>query len=624
MDNNIPGGYSGKILRVNLSSKVTTVENVDESICRSYIGGAGLIGYYLWNEMKAGADALSPDNKLIFALGPISGLQLPGAGRHCIGAKSPLTGGIAKAEAGGFWAAELKRAGYDAIIVEGKSEKPVYLWINDDTVEIKDASHLWGKETFETQESIRTELDDDRIQLSLIGPGGENLVRYACIMSGLHNVAGRGGTGAVMGSKNLKAIAVRGHKTPAVFNKEYLSEFRKQVNSNMSPFLTEILAKYGTGGPDMLDLEAIGNLPVHNFSKGLFPGLKNIHGGVIKDSFRIGMEGCFACQVRCKKVLKMEKPYVINSAYGGPEYETLAALGSNCGISNLEAICKGNERCNAYSLDTISTGSTIAFAMECFEKGLLTKRDTGGIELRFGNSEAMLELIDMIAKRQGIGQMFAEGTSRLAGKIGGGSEEFAMQVKGLDVGMHEPRLNAGLGLTFMVNPQGGDHCGSVIDLFMLTAPAMTGLSHLGIVDPLPPGDLSPRKIAYSRLVEIKKMVDDCLVVCGYLDYSADKEAELLGAVTGWKTGAMELLRVGERYLTISRLFNLQEGLSAKDDVLPGRFFQAKTEGSLSGKHLDRAQLEHARDYYYLLMGWDKRGVPLAEKIEELGINVKKR
>ena len=372
-------GYNGKILRVNLTNNTIVAEDLDEKVCRQYLGGAGFVAYYLWKELKAGVDALGPDNKLIFALGPASGIVMPGASRNCVGAKSPLTGGIAKAEVGGYWMAELKRAGYDAIIIEGKAAKPVYLWVHDGEAEIKDASHLWGKETNETEAAIRTELGDEKIHVAMIGQAGENLVRYACVMEGCHDAAGRGGTGAVMGSKNLKAIAARGHTLPAVFDAEKVKVVRQQV-THPHP-----ISEFGTGGPEMMQGLAFGDLPTMNFREGGFEGAKLINGAVMKESSkRIGMEGCFACPIRCKKVIKLEAPYKIDPVYGGPEYESIAALGSDCGISDLDAILKGNERCNAYSLDSISTGSTIAFAMECYEKGLITKKDTGGLELKWG------------------------------------------------------------------------------------------------------------------------------------------------------------------------------------------------------------------------------------------------
>ena len=376
-DEIIPGGYNGKILRVNLLNNSIATEEIREPFCRKYLGGAGFVAYFLLKELPRGVDPLGPDNKLVFATGPLTGIKLSGCARHCVGAKSPLTNTIAKAEAGEFWGSELKSAGFDAVIIEGKADKPVYLSINDGQATINDAAHLWGKNTKETQETIRTELNDKHVRVAMIGPGGEKLVRYACIMHGLYDAAGRGGLGAVMGSKNLKAIAVRGHRPPQIAKPEYVKELRDWLIANIGK--VKLFQELGSGAY-MGPYEASGNLPVRNFRDGLFPNVTAIEGKTIKDTIRIGMDGCFGCLVRCKKVVKIDDPYPVDPAYGGPEYETLAALGSNCGIDNLKAICKGNELCNAYSLDTISTGGSIAFAMECFEKGLLTLQDTGGLE----------------------------------------------------------------------------------------------------------------------------------------------------------------------------------------------------------------------------------------------------
>ncbi|MFC1942759.1 aldehyde ferredoxin oxidoreductase family protein [Chloroflexota bacterium] len=614
MANELPGGYNGKILRVNLSNGSITDEALDAMFCRRYIGGAGFITYYLWKELKQGVDALGPDNKLIFALGPVSGLQIAGAARHCVGAKSPLTGGLAKSEVGGFWTAELKRAGYDAIIVEGKAEKPVYLWIHDGEVSIKDAGHLWGKATKETEAAVRDELGDKRVQLALIGPAGENKVLYSCIMHGLYDAAGRGGLGAVMGSKNLKAIAVRGNKLPEIADSGRVKEIRQQMIAN-----PHRMSAYGTGGPEMPVMESVGNLPVRNFRDGLFPEVNKIHAGVIKDTIRVGMEGCFACPVRCKKIVQFDEPYHVDAAYGGPEYETLAALGSDCGIDNLKAICKGNELCNAYALDTISVGSTIAFAMECFEKGYLTTKDTDGIELKFGNDEAMIKVIELIANRQGIGDLLAEGSARMAKKIGKGSEAFAIQVKGLEAGMHDSRVKAMIGLGYMVNPHGADHCCNMHDDFIGSEITIKPYNLLGILEHMPADEVSSRKVGLFKLVQSEKLLNDCLTVCFFLPYNYKTQADVLAAVTGWDTSVAELIRAAERILTVARLFNIREGFTAADDVLPERLLQPKTDGVLAEKTFDRDKYENAKRYYYALMGWDAQGVPLPEKVEDLNI-----
>ncbi|MFH1382255.1 MAG: aldehyde ferredoxin oxidoreductase family protein [Chloroflexota bacterium] len=618
MAEKMPGGYNGKILRVNLTEQKIATEELTPQFCRKYLGGAGFIAYYLWKELKPGTDPLGPDNKLIFAVGPLTGVSLSGSGRNCVGAKSPLTGGIAKSEVGEFWGAEFKRASYDALIIEGKAAKPVYLWLHDGEASIIDASHLWGQNTKEAQAAIRDELGDNRVRVAGIGPAGEKQVRFACIMNGLFDAAGRGGLGAVMGSKNLKAVAVRGHHPPPVVNPDGVKALRDWMLSHMQ--LMRDFTEFGTGAA-MEPMEAIGNLPVRNFRDGLFPPTAQTNAKVLKNTFGVGMDSCFGCAVRCKKAVEIpEGPNVVDRAYGGPEYEALASMGSNCGVSDLTAIVKGNELCNAYSLDAISTGVVVSFAMECFENGLLTTKDTGGLELKFGNGDAMLKLIELIARREGIGDLLAEGTLRASRKIGKNAEQFALQVKGLEPGMHEPRVKHALGLGFMVNPHGADHCCNLHDTAYETEGQYSELRPLGIVEPIPLNDIGPRKVALFRFIQAKRIMFDSLVMCLFLPYRFDQMVNVLAAVTGWDTGIVEQLTVAERMLTLARLFNIREGLSASDDVLPTRFFQPKTDGVLADKPLDPAQMEKAKQYYYQLMGWDKvTGVPTPEKLEELGI-----
>ncbi len=610
-----PGGYAGKILRVNLSANTTSVEELDRKFCRKYIGGAGFIAYYLYKELKPGIDPLGPENKLIFALGPLTGVSLAGNARNCVGAKSPLTGGIIKSEVGGNWGPELKHAGFDGVIVDGKAEKPVYLWIQDGEVSIKDASHLWGKQTKETLNTLREELDDNRIQATMIGPAGENLIRFACIMNGLYDAAGRGGAGAVMGSKNLKAIAVRGHHRPKVASPEGVREQREWLLKNKQ--LWARMAEGGTGGHGAAIEQAAtsGNVSVNNFRDGIFPDAKLIDCPTIK----IGMEGCFACPIRCKKVVECKEPYAVDSAYGGPEYETLGALGTNCGISDIKAISKGSELCNANSLDTISTGMTISFAMECFENGLLTTEDTGGIDLRFGNAEAMVKTIELIAKREGIGNLLAEGTAKAAQKIGKGAEKFSMEVKGVGIPMHEPRLKHVLGVGYMVNPHGADHCLNLHDTkLMVEGRSLEQLRPImGIIEPISLDDYGALKVSLLKVRQFERMLRDSLVLCGFLPYGYTQVADITAAVTGWDTSPVEQFRVAERILTMFRLINIREGLTTEDDKLPERFFQPKS-GALADKPLDHEKMEEAKSYYYSLMGWDsKTGVPLKGKVEEL-------
>jgi aldehyde:ferredoxin oxidoreductase len=618
-----PGGYTGKILRVNLSDGCINVERHDEIFYRRYLGGSGFIAYFLLKEVGPGTDPLGKDNKLIFALGPLTGTTIVGSSRNAVGAQSPLSGGIALSQVGETWGAELKWAGFDAIIVEGKADKPVYLWIKDGKVSIKEAGHLWGKKTGETQLIIRQELGDDKIRVAQIGPGGENLVKFACIMNGCYDAAGRGGLGAVMGSKNLKAIAVRGHQKPRLADPARLKILNKGLIDHLyDNAISVIIHEFGTGGPELEQNEKIGDMPVRNWQEGLFPNIKQIHGVAIRDTIRTGMDGCFACPIRCKKKVEVKEPYNVDPTYGGPEYETLSSLGSNCVIDNLKAIARGNELCNAYSLDTISTGGVIAFAMECFEKGLIGLGETDGIELKFGNAEAMLQCIELIARRKGFGVQLAEGTAWLSKRIGHGSNDFAMQVKGIEAGQHEPRLMPSMGLGFMVNPHGADHCSPPHDNGYTSELGMRRLKSIGYLDELDTYDVGPRKVALFKTGHQKQILIDCLLMCHLttLSTSVADIAAITAAVTGWNTSATEQERAAERVLTMSRLFNTRQGLTAEDDKLPLRFFQPKTNGALSKIALDPAKMEKAKKYYYNLMGWDNNGVPLPEKLMELEID----
>jgi aldehyde:ferredoxin oxidoreductase len=621
-DTSYPGGYAGKILRINLSNNSVSEEEIDNAFCRRYLGGTGFIAYYLYQELPAGIDPLSAENKLIFALGPVTGTPMIGSGRSSVGAKSPLSGGMALSQVGEYWGAELKHAGYDCIIVEGKAERPVYISVINGRATIQDAGHLWGKMTKETQEIIQEELGDNRVRVAMIGPGGENLVKFACIMHGLFDAAGRGGLGAVMGSKNLKAVAVRGRHAPNIADAAKLKELRTRFADTMYDIpILKGWHDYGTGC-DMETLERVGELPVRNWRDGLFPGVKNINANALIDKMGDGMESCYSCPVRCKKKLKSDEEYNIDASYGGPEYETLSALGSNVGVDNVLAVVKGNELCNACSLDTISTGGAIAFAIECFERGLISQKETGGIRLSFGDGDTVLECIHLIANREGFGNVLAEGTAALARKIGQDSEDFAIQVKGIDAGHHEPRLMASVGLGFMINPHGADHCCNVLDSKYLTESGMRSVRSLGFIEPFPEGDISPRKVALFKAEHLKQVMYDCLLLCHLAAAPLNHRtiAEVTGAVTGWDTGEIELLTIAERALTMARLFNVREGLTAEDDKLPRRYYQPKTDGPLSDHGLDSDAMDKARRYYYTLMGWDKEtGIPLPDKVDELSI-----
>jgi aldehyde:ferredoxin oxidoreductase len=612
-------GLANKILRVDLSNSRVWTEEQDELFYRRYLGGAGILAYYLLKEMKPRVDPLSPENILVFAPGPVTGTTMPGGSRLCVGAKSPLSGGIAKCEAGGFFGYELKRAGFDALVVQGKAEHPVYLWVNNGRVEIKDASKLWGQTVLETQDAIEAELGEKRLRTAAIGPAGENLAAISCIMTDVRHAAGRGGLGAVMGAKNLKCVAVKGNIMPQAADPEKYRDMARWMNTNYMTYGSA--ARFHTlgTGADMVGGNAIGNLPVLNWSGGQFDDVAMIDAEALRNSYRIAMTACPACQIRCKKVVELENDaYKVDRRNGGPEYETLAGFGSFMGISDLAAICRANELCGLNSLDTLSTSGTIAFAMECFEKGLLTREDTGGIDLSFGNADAMLEVIELIAHRRGIGDVLADGSRAAARRIGRGAEEFAMQVKGVEFGMHDPRLKQGLGLLYSIAAHGADHMTGMHDtLFTQEGRGMETVRALDSLEPLAANDLSTAKVDRVKNQHLSRNFADSLVTCLFAPWTLRQQVDMVRALTGWDYTDFEALRQGERVATMARVFNLREGLTAADDQLPKRFFSPTPQKNTA---IDPEAMSRAKRTFYTLMGWDPvSGVPTREKLEELGI-----
>ena len=611
-------GYTGNILRVDLTNEKTSIENPEDIFFRRYIGGEAFVAYYLLKELKSGIDPLGIDNKLIFATGPLTGYAIPGTGRNSVGAKSPLTGGFGEAEVGGHWGAELKHAGFDGIIIEGKAKNPVYIWIHDEEAEIKDASHLWGKITGEAEAIIKEELGDKFIRVAQIGPGGENLVRYACIINDLRNAAGRSGMGAVMGSKNLKAIAVRGHKKLDISDKEKIRakirEFNDVAYKPVSGYF-----KYGTGYGIMEQFASSGNLPTRNFRDGDFEYAKDLDPGIMKEEIGLKMEACYACSIRCKKIVDIGEPWNVDPIYGGPEYESIGAFGSNCGINNLKAVCKANELCNKYSIDAISTGVSIGFAMECYENGILTDNDTNGIKLNFGNEKAIVQMVELIAKREGLGDILAEGVKRAAEKIKNGSEKFAMHVKGQEIPMHEPRLKQGLGVGYAVSPTGAEHMANMHDTSIASERSITVHTAIGILEPLEIDDIGIKKIRALVYYTNWRNLLNALLICYFVPWDYVDIPEIVRAVTGWYTSSWELMKVGERITSMARVFNIREGFKTEDDWLPERFFQPHTSGALSQTSIKSDDFKSAIINYYRMMGWNEDGIPTKSKLEELDI-----
>ncbi|HWI81980.1 aldehyde ferredoxin oxidoreductase family protein [Ramlibacter sp.] len=615
-------GLANKVLRVDLSDGRIWTEQPDERFYRRYLGGAGFVGYYLLKEVPAGTDPLAPENRLVFAAGPITGTPMPGGSRLCVGAKSPLSGGIAKCEAGGHFGYELKRAGFDALVVQGRAARPVYLWIQDGEAQLKDAGALWGRTVLETHEAVEGELGERRVRTAAIGPAGERLAAISCVMTDVRNAAGRGGLGAVMGSKNLKCVAVKGSTIPQAADRERYRELARWMNNNYQT-LGNAAAFHALGtGAGMVGGHAIGNLPVRNWSDGSFDGVEQITADAVRDSCRVAMDGCPGCQIRCKKVVELENErFRVDRRNGGPEYETLASFGSFMGIADLAAICRANELCSLYSLDTISTGGTIAFAMECFERGILTAADTGGIELRFGNAEAMLRTIELIARREGLGDLLADGSRAAARRLGRGAQALAMQVKGVEFGMHEPRLKQGLGLVYAIAANGADHMAGAHDTsFMHEGRAMEAVRSLDSPAPLPASDLGAEKVDRVRNQHLWRNFSDSMVMCHFVPWTLRQQVDLLRAQTGWDYTDFEAVRQGERVATMARVFNLREGLTAADDCLPARFHAPTPRGALQHTAIDPAAFAQAKRHFYSLMGWDPvTGVPEPVRLEALGL-----
>jgi len=621
------GSYHRKILRVNLTNRKISVDEPNDAYYRRNMGGWNIIAETLLKEVPAGTDPLGPGNKLVFAPGVLTGLPVSGASRNAVGARSPLTGAFGATEVGGFWGAELKRAGYDAIIVEGAADTPVYLWIEDGQAELRDACHLWGKTTKETQATIRDELGDSRIRCAMIGPGGESMVRYACVMNGCYDAAGRTGMGAVMGSKKLKAVAVRGTKNLEAVDQDRIRELARYMGQGVQAGeKAQGLHRWGTGG-DITGMIETGNLPTRNFRDGDFAeGAEKLSSEVYMERYGRGMEGCYACAVRCKKVFAADEKYSVDPDYGGPEYETAASLGSCCGIDDIVAVAKANELCNAYSLDTIGTGVAIAFAMECFERGLLTTQDTDGLDLRFGNADVLVPIVEKIAKRTpGIGELLGERLDVVAERIGGDSRAFAMEVKGQAYPMHEPRFKRALAIGYAVSPTGADHCHSLHDSGLTTAqenglrPPET-LTSLGIIEPVPLESLGPEKVRAAMYHTLDQAMINCLSLCLFVPWTVEEKVDLVRAATGWDVTSYELMKVGERAYTLARVFNVREGFGPEHDYLAERSYGPTRNGALSEGGIDRELLREAVRTFYSMMGWDtETGRPTEAKLYELGV-----
>ena len=634
----MPYGYHGKILHVNLTSGDIEVEQPSDDFYRFYMGGSAMGMHYVLKNTPANVDPLSPENILVLALGVITGAPISGQSRMTAVAKSPLTDTIGDSQSGGFWPAELKFAGFDAIVLYGRAPTPVYLWVHDGQAELRDAGHLWGRLTGDVEAAIQQELDDKKIEVLQIGPAGENRVRFAAMISMSNRANGRTGMGAVMGSKNLKAVAVRGKQRPSIADSVKLKELAKWGAANFADSEVYGLGKYGTAEV-LLSQQKNGGLPTNNWDSGVFDGAEAISGETMYDTIlrgaaegkqeRLGRDTCYACTVRCKRVVEInEGPLPVDPHYGGPEYETLATFGSYCGISDLNAIAYANQLCNLYGMDTISCGATIAWAFNAYEEGFLTSSDTGGLELNYGNAESMVRLTEMIGKREGFGDLLAEGSSRAAEKIGRGSEDLVVATKKQEMPAHMPQVKRSLGLIYAVNPFGADHQSSEHDGAYENSYKWykERLAMIGLTDPQEKYSLTPEKVRYALVTEHLYSNLDSVNVCQFVFgpswhlYGPDQLTETVQAVTGWDVTTNELLLVGERRLNMLRAFNAREGLTRNDDILPKKLAKELKGGRSDGFNFTPEELETAKDTYYELSGWEvATGTPTREKLNSLGL-----
>ncbi|EGB15598.1 Aldehyde ferredoxin oxidoreductase [Pseudodesulfovibrio mercurii] len=615
------GGYTGRILRINLTEQTSTVEPLPQDLAREYIGGAGFTTKIVYDSVKAGTDPLGPDNVLVLASGPFSGTKVPCASRMAVGALSPLTGAMALSLTGGHFPVELKFAGYDVLIIEGRSEEPVYLWIDNDSVKFRKAGQLWGMSTSDCQTTIRNQLHDNNVRVACIGPAGENLSRMACIINELR-AAGRKGMGAVMGSKNLKAIAIRGTGKVQVADEEKFKAARSRMTQAMkrSEHLYPQFSKVGTSM--VVDAtSALGIFPANNYMTTGEVSLADDLGAEAFGKRTRGSQPCYGCPVGCSQVRVVTDGKHAGTLSEGPEFETMYSLGSTVGIHSADFVIAADRLCDELGIDTMSSGVTIGFAMELFQKGIITLEDTGGLDLTFGNEETVLELLHLMSYRQGFGKVLADG-SRIAGKlIGKDSGKYAMHVKGLELPAYDVRGAKAHGLNYATSFTGADHCRGYAfqELFGIPVPkAVDRFASEG------KGELT----VWNQ--DVRTATTDLPTMCGFLldmalpDIALQNTADLMEAVTGLVYTPEEVQKAGERVNNLARLFNIRQGFTRADDNLPDRLIsEPLAHGGSKGQCISREELDMMLDEYYDVRGWDRTGIPTPAKLAELGLTVAK-
>jgi aldehyde:ferredoxin oxidoreductase len=567
--------------------------------------------YYLWRHTPSGADPLGPENTLSLMVGPMAGAPISGQSRVAAVAKSPVSGLADESTAGGFWPAEIKFAGFDGIVIHGRASSPVYLWIHDGHAELREARNLVGRFTADVEDALRDELGERRLRVLQCGPAAEKGVRYGALVNDLSRVNGRGGMGTVMASKNLRAVAVRGHGRPEVADADTLR--------SLARWGAEHVDQSGVAGSQSL----AGGLPTHNWASGSFDGAEALGGERMRETIFKADDTCYGCVVRCKRVVEVtDGSFRVDPRYGGPEYESIATLGSYCDVSDLAAVARANQLCNMYGMDTIACGATIAWAMDCFERGLITEADTGGIALRFGDAACMVKMVEMIGEREGFGKLLGEGSAAAAAALGVG-QDLVVAVKGRELPAHMPQVKRTMALLYAVNPGGADHTVCEHDTSYMRFAA--GMAELGLLDPQPSTVLNPEMVRFAVYSQQIISCVDAVCVCKFVYgpawqlYGLDQWVDALRAITGWNVSLWEMMKVGERRLNLLRAFNAREGVGAEADILPPKLTNPLTGGPTDGVAVTQEEFEAAKNLYYQMVGWDAQGHPTAAKLHELGL-----
>jgi len=601
--------YSGRILHIDVSSRKSHVQNVSEEFLKKYIGGVSLATKLVYDNTPKGADPLGPDNALCFAISAFAGTIVPVGSKHAVAAKSPLTGFIGDCLASSYFSAAIRRAGYDGIVIKGKSDKPIWIFIDDDKVSFNDAADLWGMETFPTEEAIRAKFGDERVRVTTIGPGGEKLVRFANLTNDRGRQAGRTGLGAVMGSKLVKAVAIRGTKPITVADIDKLCEMSHQLGEVAQGTKTEKYRILGTPS-NVLSMNRLGVLPTRNYQEGVFEDAEKISGEYMHEHYTEKAVACSGCPIACEQIA-----HVKEGEYAGArtsvDYESLFALGPNCGMDSMAGIIAAIARCDALGIDTMSTGVTISWAMECFQRGILTKEDFGGLEPTWGNHQAVVKLVDMIGKREGIGDLLAEGTKRAAAKVGKGSEHFAMNVKGLEAAGYDLRGMQTFALGAAVGTRGPCHNRSLA----------YESDAKGTVDRMKGG---PERGPLAKEAEEFAAVFDTMMLCKFIrNCFKDVWTEIPQLYTYASGIAMtpdDLKLAVERACNLKKAFNIREGWQKSDDWLAPRWLEDPVpSGATKGVVVKPEELRVMIDSYYHARGWTPEGLIPRQKLIALGL-----